>query len=160
MPVAKGQELDKYLTMYSDFFSNSIDFMVKNIDKVLMMTIICFLLRIPIVIRANSSPTSWANNLIKRFVYKIFYKYPKKIIFNTECSSINVVCKAGDLYGTHGVIKETNNSPTENMIITSGIGYLFDRAVDTITPMGTLMNFMSYEQASCDLNREIIVVLE
>jgi hypothetical protein len=44
MSVAKGQELDKYLTMYSDFFSNSIDFMVKNIDKVLMMTIICFLL--------------------------------------------------------------------------------------------------------------------
>ena len=85
---------------------------------------------------------------------------PKKIIFNTECSSINVVCKAGDLYGTHGVIKETNNSQTENMIITSGIGYLFDRVVDTITPMGTLMNFMSYEQASCDLERKIIVVLE
>ena len=85
---------------------------------------------------------------------------PKKITFNTECSSINVVCKAGDLYGTHGVIKETNNSQTENMLFSSGIGYLFDRAVDTITPMGTLMNFMSYEQASCDLERKIIVVLE
>tara|TARA_B110000467_G_C18000671_1_gene305282 strand:+ start:67 stop:492 length:426 start_codon:yes stop_codon:yes gene_type:complete len=85
---------------------------------------------------------------------------PAKIVFKTECSSINVVCKAGDLYGTHGVIKETNNSQTENMIITSGIGYLFDRVVDTITPMGTLMNFMSYEQASCDLERKIIVVLE
>ena len=85
---------------------------------------------------------------------------PKKIIFNTECSSINVVCKAGDLYGTHGVIKETNNSQTENMIITSGIGYLFDRAIDTITPMGTLMNFMSNEEASCDLERKITVVLE
>ena len=85
---------------------------------------------------------------------------PAKIVFKTECSSINVICKAGDLYGTHGVIKETNNSQTENMIITSGIGYLFDRAVDTITPMGTLMNFMSYEQASCDLERKIIVVLE
>ena len=85
---------------------------------------------------------------------------PKKIIFNTECSSINVVCKAGDLYGAHGVIKETNNSQTENMIITSGIGYLFDRAIDTITPMGTLMNFMSNEEASCDLERKITVVLE
>ena len=46
------------------------------------------------------------------------------------------------------------------MIITSGIGYLFDRAVDAITPMGALINLMSYEQASCDLNREITVVLE
>ena len=85
---------------------------------------------------------------------------PKKIIFNTECSSINVVCKAGDLYGTHGVIKETNNSQTENMIITSGIGYLFDRVVDTITPMGALMNFVSHDQASCNLERKITVVLE
>ena len=85
---------------------------------------------------------------------------PKKITFNTECSSINVVCKAGDLYGTHGVVKETNNSQTENMIITGGIGYLFDRAVDAITPMGAFINLINYEQASCDLNREITVVLE
>ena len=85
---------------------------------------------------------------------------PKKIIFNTECSSINVVCKAGDLYGAHGVVKETNNSQTENMMITSGIGYLFDRAVDAITPMGAFINLINYEQASCDLNREITVVLE
>ena len=85
---------------------------------------------------------------------------PKKIIFNTECSSINVACKAGDLYGTHGVIKETNSSPTESMMITTGIGYLFDRAVDSITPMGALINFMSYDQASCDINRQITVVLE
>ena len=85
---------------------------------------------------------------------------PKKITFNTECSSINVVCKAGDLYGTHGVVKETNSTPTQSMIITTGIGYLFDRAVDSITPMGALINFMSYDQASCDLNRQITVVLE
>ena len=91
---------------------------------------------------------------------KLDFLSPKKIIFNTECSSINVVCKAGDLYGTHGVIKETNNSQTENMIITSGIGYLFDRVVDTITPMGALMNFVSYDQASCNLERQITVVLE
>ena len=85
---------------------------------------------------------------------------PKKITFNTECSSINVVCKAGDLYGTYGLIKETNSSPTESMIITTGIGYLFDRAVDSITPMGALINFISHDQATCDLNRKIIVVLE
>ena len=44
MSVARGQEMDKYLTMYSDFLSNSIEFVIKNIDKVLMMTIICFLM--------------------------------------------------------------------------------------------------------------------
>lgn len=39
-----GSEMNKYLTMYSDFFSNSIEFMIKNIDKVLMSTIIFFLI--------------------------------------------------------------------------------------------------------------------
>ena len=43
---SKGQQMDKYLTMYSDFFVNTVDFMVKNIDKVLMMVIICFLLHL------------------------------------------------------------------------------------------------------------------
>ena len=85
---------------------------------------------------------------------------PKKITFNTQCSSINVVCKAGDLYGTHGVIKETNGSQAENLIITSGLGYLFDRAVDSITPMGAVMSFVRHDQASCNLNRKITVVLE
>ena len=85
---------------------------------------------------------------------------PKKVIFNTACSSINVVCKAGDLYGSHGIIEETNGSETGNMLITSGLGYLFDRAVDSITPMGAFMNFVRYDQATCDLNRKITVVLE
>tara|TARA_Y100001970_G_C14249493_1_gene870749 strand:- start:1586 stop:2101 length:516 start_codon:yes stop_codon:yes gene_type:complete len=42
--ASKGAEMDKYLTMYSDFFSNSINFIFKNIDKVLMSTIIFFLI--------------------------------------------------------------------------------------------------------------------
>lgn len=41
---SRGVEMDKYLTMYSDFLSNSIDFVMKNIDKVLMATIIVFLI--------------------------------------------------------------------------------------------------------------------
>jgi len=41
---SKGGEMDKYLSMYSDFFSNSMEFMIKNIDKVLMATIIIFLI--------------------------------------------------------------------------------------------------------------------
>ena len=56
--------------------------------------------------------------------------------------------------------KETNGSETGNMLITSGLGYLFDRAVDSITPMGAFMNFISHEQASCNVNRKITVVLE
>jgi hypothetical protein len=41
--MSRGQEMDKYLTMYSDFLSNTIEFMIQNLDKVLMATIIVFL---------------------------------------------------------------------------------------------------------------------
>ena len=41
---AKGVEMDKYLTMYSDFLSNTMEFMITNIDKVLLSTIIIFLI--------------------------------------------------------------------------------------------------------------------
>ena len=41
---SRGEEMDKYLTMYSDFLSNSMEFMIQNLDKVLMATIIVFLI--------------------------------------------------------------------------------------------------------------------
>ena len=85
---------------------------------------------------------------------------PKKIVFNTECSSINVVCKSGELYGDAGMINDSNESLTENFFITSGIGYLFDRAVDTITPMGAMINLLSSNDEDCKVNRKITVVLE
>ena len=44
MSSNRGVEMDKYLTMYSDFISNSILFVGKNIDKVLMSAIIVFLI--------------------------------------------------------------------------------------------------------------------
>ena len=91
---------------------------------------------------------------------KIDILAPKKFIFNTECSSINVVCTSGDLYGDHGIINENDNNATEGVIISSGLGYLFDRAVETITPMGTFINLMSSDESDCNVNREITVVLE
>ncbi|MBT5644167.1 MAG: hypothetical protein HOJ42_03405 [Gammaproteobacteria bacterium] len=91
---------------------------------------------------------------------KIDILAPKKFIFNTECSSINVVCTSGDLYGDHGIINENYNNATEGFIISSGLGYLFDRAVETITPMGTFINLMSSDESDCNVNREITVVLE
>lgn len=39
-----GKEMDEILTGYSDFIMGSLDFMKKNLDKILMMTLIIFLL--------------------------------------------------------------------------------------------------------------------
>ena len=84
---------------------------------------------------------------------------PKKVVFLTECSSINIVCKSGDLSGHYGLIQEDDSQTGQGFIINSGIGYLFDRAVDTITPIGSLINLFDSED-ECVTDREISVVLE
>ncbi len=82
---------------------------------------------------------------------------PKKFKFVTECSAINIVCKSGDLSGEFGITKEDEAAP--NFILNSGIGYIFDRAVDSITPFGAFMNFVNAPE-ECVLDRNITIVLE
>ena len=85
---------------------------------------------------------------------------PKKFMFVTQCSSINIVCKSGQLTGEYGVIEEQRNTSADNFIINSGIGYIFDRAVDAVTPLGSLMNLMSSDEEDCITERNITIVLE
>ncbi len=87
---------------------------------------------------------------------------PNKVAFVTECSPINVVCKTGELRGEYGVMHNINDSKTDGFIINTGIGYLFDAAVDTITPLGALMNFTSINNSikECSAPKKITIVLE
>jgi len=87
---------------------------------------------------------------------------PNKVAFVTECSPINVVCKTGELKGEHGVTNGINGSKTNGLIINTVIGYVFDAAVDTITPLGALMNFTSFNNShkECSVPKKITIVLE
>ena len=87
---------------------------------------------------------------------------PNKVAFVTECSPINVVCKTGELRGEYGVMHNINDSKADGFIINTGIGYLFDAAVDTITPLGALMNFTSINNShkECSAPKKITIVLE
>ena len=87
---------------------------------------------------------------------------PNKVAFVTECSPINVVCKTGELRGEYGVMHDINGSKTDGFIINTGIGYLFDAAVDTITPLGALMNFTAFNNShkECSAPKKITIVLE
>ncbi len=82
---------------------------------------------------------------------------PSQTIFVTECSSLNVVCKSGDLKGQNGYIE---NNKTSNTIVNTGIGYIFDRAIDSITPMGQILNIFNDGDRCDNLSHEIKVVLE
>ena len=87
---------------------------------------------------------------------------PNKVAFVTECSPINVVCKTGELRGEYGVMHNINDSKTDGFIINTGIGYIFDAAVDTITPLGALMNFTAFNNShkECSAPKKITIVLE
>ena len=91
---------------------------------------------------------------------KLYVIAPKNFVFVTQCSSINIVCKSGQLTGEYGVIDEQRNTSIDNFIINSGIGYIFDRAIDTVTPLGSLMNLMSSDDEDCITERNITIVLE
>jgi len=87
---------------------------------------------------------------------------PNKVAFVTECSPINVICKTGELRGEYGVMHDINGSKTDGFIINTGIGYIFDAAVDTITPLGALMNFTAFNNShkECSAPKKITIVLE
>ena len=87
---------------------------------------------------------------------------PNKVAFVTECSPINIICKTGELRGEYGVMHDINGSKTNGFIINTGIGYLFDAAVDTITPLGALMNFTAFNNShkECSAPKKITIVLE
>ena len=87
---------------------------------------------------------------------------PNKVAFVTECSPINIICKTGELRGEYGVMHDINGSKTDDFIINTGIGYIFDAAVDTITPLGALMNFTAFNNShkECSAPKKITIVLE
>ena len=84
---------------------------------------------------------------------------PKKFTFLTQCSSINILCKSGNLSGQFGIVEIEESTTGQDFIINSGIGYLFDRAVDTVTPLGSLINILGDDE-DCVTERDITVVLE
>ena len=45
--------------------------------------ILSIILRFNIIIRSNASPSGWTKNLIKNFLFKIFFKFPRAIIVNS-----------------------------------------------------------------------------
>ncbi len=84
---------------------------------------------------------------------------PIQTSFTSECSSLNVICKSGNLEGQSGYIEDSQSSGTD-AVINTGIGYIFNRAIDSVTPMGQILNFFDKNDECSDLNHEIKVVLE
>ena len=86
---------------------------------------------------------------------KIDVLAPKKIIFNTSCSAINIVCKAGSLIGEYGIMKTINEpvleyAPNSNERI--NIQKEYDRMASTITEIPLIIDgkeIFTHEISEC-----------
>jgi glycosyltransferase involved in cell wall biosynthesis len=46
--------------------------------------LVCKIFNIKIIIRSNSSPSGWSTNIIKKNIFKFFFKYPTNVIVNSN----------------------------------------------------------------------------
>jgi len=95
---------------------------------------------------------------------KLDVRSPNDIVYMASCGPINVFCTRDNLKGEYGVIPRPADSTGEKLLVTSGIGYAFDRIVDTVTPFGAILNysssFYSDGDESCILPRKIKIILK
>ncbi len=95
---------------------------------------------------------------------KMDVEAPNDVRYTASCGPINIFCTNGNLKGEFGLIPEPVNTVGEKLLITSGIGYAFDRMVDTITPFGAILNysssFYSDGDEACVIPRKIKIILE
>ena len=65
-------------------FKNKGNITVLAFQANIYSTIICKIFNVKIIIRSNSSPSGWSNNILKKFAYKFLLQLPNKIIVNSN----------------------------------------------------------------------------
>ena len=66
-----------------NFFLINKNLLILSFQANIYAIFFAFFFRINIITRSNTAPVGWSSNIIKRFIFKIFFKYPKKIIVNS-----------------------------------------------------------------------------
>jgi glycosyltransferase involved in cell wall biosynthesis len=77
-----------YKTLYSfyllfKFYLRNKNFMILSFQANIYAIFFSFFFRIDIITRSNTAPYGWSSSYIKRYIFKLFFKYPKKIIVNS-----------------------------------------------------------------------------
>lgn len=66
------------------FFIKKRDFLILSFQANIYAIFFAWLFRLDIITRSNTAPPGWSSNILKRLIFKIFFKYPKKIIVNSN----------------------------------------------------------------------------
>ena len=65
------------------FFLRNRDILILSFQANIYAIFFSFLFRIDIITRSNTAPPGWSSNVFKRYIFKVFFKYPKRIIVNS-----------------------------------------------------------------------------
>ena len=60
------------------------DFLILSFQANIYAIFFAWIFRLDIITRSNTAPPGWSSNYLKRFIFKVFFKYPKKIIVNSN----------------------------------------------------------------------------
>lgn len=96
---------------------------------------------------------------------KLTIEAPAEILYEASCGPINIFCARGHLQGEVGIFPlEEGKGLDESLLLSTGLGYAFDKMVDAMTPFGAILNytsvFRSEEGKACGIPKKIVVTLE
>ena len=66
------------------FYFKKKNFLILSFQANIYAIFFAFFFRLDIVTRSNTAPPGWSSNFLKRQIFRIFLKYPKKIIVNSK----------------------------------------------------------------------------
>lgn len=66
------------------FFIKKKDFLIFSFQANIYAIFFAWFFRLDIITRSNTAPPGWSSNILKRLIFKIFFKYPKRIIVNSN----------------------------------------------------------------------------
>ena len=92
---------------------------------------------------------------------RISFTTPQKINYQANCGPINILCKSGSKVGEFGIVPRSEEDIEVNTILSTGVGILFDRIVDTTTPFGMFIRYTNaFDNSTCLIPKEINIIME
>ena len=86
---------------------------------------------------------------------------PTQIRYQANCGPINIICKTGTLVGEYGYMPEAEEAINTNTILSTGVGIIFNRIVDTTTPFGMFIRYTNaFDDSTCLIPKKIDIILE
>lgn len=92
---------------------------------------------------------------------RISFTAPSEVVYSANCGPINISCTKGNISGLFGIMPKPEDKVELNTLLSSGVGILFDRIVDSTTPFGMFVRYTNaFDNSTCLIPKKIEVILE